>query len=136
MVTFTITYDGALRCTALHDSSGTRLVTDAPKDNHGRGESFSPTDLAATALATCMLTTMAIQTRTENLVLDGIRAEVEKHMTTAPPRRIARIVVRMAMPRGIPAAAREKLQKIAHACPVALSLHPDIAQEISFIYPD
>ncbi len=136
MVTFTITYDGALRCSALHDSSGTRLVTDAPKDNHGRGESFSPTDLAATALATCMLTTMAIQTRNDGLALEGIRAEVEKHMTITPPRRIARIVVRMAMPRGIPSAAREKLRTIAHACPVALSLHPDVVQDVSFTYPD
>jgi putative redox protein len=136
MVTFTITYDGALRCNAIHDPSQTRLVTDAPKDNHGRGEAFSPTDLAATSLATCMLTTMAIQTRNDGLALDGIRAEVEKHMTTTPPRRLARIVVRMAMPRGIPVAAREKLQKIAHACPVALSLHPDIAQDVSLVYPD
>ena len=136
MVTLTITYDGSLRCSALHDSSGTRLVTDAPKDNHGRGESFSPTDLVATALVTCMLTTMAIQTRNDVLALEGIRAEVEKHMTTAPPRRIARIVVRMAMPRGIPSAAREKIQKIAHTCPVALSLHPEVVQDVSFTYPD
>ena len=79
---------------------------------------------------------MAIQTRTENLGLDGIRAEVEKHMTTTPPRRVARIVVRLHMPRGIPVAARERLTKIAHSCPVALSLHPEVVQEVSFIYPD
>jgi putative redox protein len=136
MVTFTVTYDGALRCSATHGPSGTVLVTDAPKDNHGRGESFSPTDLVATSLATCVLTTMAILTRTEGLALEGIRAEVEKHMTTTPPRRIARLVVRLHMPRGIPATARAKLEKIAHACPVALSLHPDITQEISLVYPD
>jgi putative redox protein len=136
MVTFTITYDGSLRCSAQHDSSGTRLLTDAPKDNHGRGESFSPTDLVATSLATCMITTMAIQTRNDGLVLDGIRAEVEKHMTTTPPRRIARIVVRLAMPRGILVAVRERLKTIAHGCPVALSLHPEVVQEVSFSYPD
>ncbi|MBA3701006.1 MAG: OsmC family protein [Planctomycetes bacterium] len=136
MVTFTVTYDGALRCSAVHGPSGATLLTDAPKDNHGRGESFSPTDLIATSLATCVLTTMAILTRNDGLALDGIRAEVEKHMTSTPPRRIARIVVRLAMPRGIPVSDREKLHQIAHACPVALSLHPDIAQEISLAYPD
>ena len=136
MVIFSITYDGGLRCRATHGPSGTVLATDAPKDNHGRGEAFSPTDLAATALATCILTTMAIQTRNDGLALEGIRAEVEKHMTSTVPRRIARIVVRMAMPGGIPAAARPKLEKAAHACPVALSLHPEVVQEISFVYPD
>lgn len=136
MVTFSITYDGGMRCRATHGPSGTVIATDAPKDNHGRGEAFSPTDLTATALATCILTTMAIQTRNDGLALEGIRAELEKHMTTAPPRRIARLVVRLHMPRGIPAAAREKLVKIAHSCPVALSLHPDVVQELSFIYSD
>jgi putative redox protein len=136
MVTFTITYDGALRCNATHDPSQTKLMTDAPKDNHGRGEAFSPTDLAATSLATCMITTMAIQTRNDGLVLDGIRAEVEKHMTTTPPRRLARIVVRLHLPSGIPVSSRERLRQIAHACPVALSLHPDVVQEVSVTYPD
>lgn len=136
MVTFTITYDGSLRCSATHGPSGTRIATDAPKDNHGRGEAFSPTDLTATSLATCIITTMAILTRNDGLALEGIRAEVEKHMTAAPPRRLARIVVRLHMPAGIPAAARERLQKIAHACPVALSLHPEVVQDVSFNYPD
>lgn len=136
MVPFTITYDGSLRCTATHGPSNTTLATDAPKDNHGRGESFSPTDLTATALATCIITTMAIQTRNENLPLAGIRAEVEKHMTTTPPRRVARIVVRLHMPRGIPVTVRERLTTIAHNCPVALSLHPEVLQDVSFHYPD
>src|ERR1043165_880554 len=102
----------------------------------GGGPGFSPTDLAATSLASCIITTMAIQTRNDGLALEGIRAEVEKHMTTTPPRRLARIVVRLNMPAGIPAAARERLQKIAHGCPVALSLHPEVVQEVSFVYPD
>ncbi len=136
MVTFSITYDGGLRCAAIHGPSGTALTTDAPKDNHGLGEAFSPTDLAATALATCMLTTMAIQTRTEGLALEGMSAEVEKYMTSTPPRRLARIVVRLRMPTGIPIAVRPRLQQLAHGCPVALSLHPDVVQEISFSYPD
>ncbi len=136
MVTFTLTYDGSFRCSAIHGPSGTRIATDAPKDNHGRGESFSPTDLTATSLASCMITTMAIQTRSDGLVLEGIRAEVEKHMTSTPPRRIARVVVRLHMPTGIPLPARDKLTKIAHACPVALSLHPDVVQDVSFVYRD
>lgn len=136
MVTFTITYDGSLRCSAIHGPSGTRIATDAPKDNHGRGEAFSPTDLTATSLATCMITTMAIQTRKDGVALEGIRAEVEKHMTTTPPRRLAQVVVRLYMPTGIPVSAREKLQKIAHVCPVALSLHPEVVQDVSFVYPD
>ena len=136
MVTFTITYDGSLRCSATHGPSGTRIATDAPKDNHGRGEAFSPTDLAATSLASCIITTMAIQTRNDGLALEGIRAEVEKHMTTTPPRRLARIVVRLHMPAGIPVVARERLQKIAHGCPVALSLHQEVVQDVSFVYPD
>jgi putative redox protein len=136
MVTFTISYDGELRCSATHGPSNTVIATDAPKDNHGRGETFSPTDLTATSFATCIITTMAIQTRNDGLALNGIRAQVEKHMTTTPPRRIARLVARLTMPTGIPVIAREKLSKIAHACPVALSLHPDVIQEISFLYPD
>ena len=136
MVTFTVVYQGGLRCEAVHGPSATTLITDAPTDNHGRGAAFSPTDLTATALATCICTTMAIQTRSDGLNLDGIRAEVEKHMTMTPPRRIARLVVKLAMPAGIPLLARIKLERIAHACPVALSLHPDVVQEIGFAYPD
>jgi putative redox protein len=136
MVNFTVVYQGGLRCEAVHGPSATTLVTDAPKDNQGQGASFSPTDLTATALATCICTTMAIQTRADGIVLDGIRAEVEKHMTSTPPRRIARLVVKLDMPAGIPLLSRIKLERIAHACPVALSLHPEVVQEIGFNYPD
>ena len=136
MVTFTISYDGELRCSATHGPSHTVIATDAPKDNHGRGETFSPTDLTATAFATCIMTTIAIQTRNDGITLNGSRAQVEKHMTTTPPRRIARLVARFTMPAGIPTQAREKITQIAHACPVALSLHPDVIQEINFTYPD
>ena len=78
MVTFTITYDGSLRCSATLGPSGTRIATDAPKDNHGRGEAFSPTDLAATSLATCIITTMAIQTRNDGLALEAFLFAVEQ----------------------------------------------------------
>ncbi|MBA2482063.1 MAG: OsmC family protein [Planctomycetes bacterium] len=136
MVPFTATYQGQLRCVAVHGPSKTQLVTDAPVDNHGRGESFSPTDLVVTGLGTCMLTTMGIAAQREQAPLSDIRIAYEKHMTTAPPRRIAKIVVRFTMAAGIPAARRPVLERAAHTCPVALSLHPDIVLDVSFTYPD
>src|ERR1043165_391833 len=131
-----VAYQGELRTQATHGPSKNTLLTDAPVDNCGKGESFSPTDLVATALGTCILTTIGIVAQRDGLVLDGATAAVEKHMTTAPPRRIARLVVRLAFPAGVPAAPRAKLEKAAHSCPVALSLHPDVVQDIAFAYPD
>lgn len=128
-------YLGDLRLRATHAPSGTVLVTDAPVDNQGKGESFSPTDLAATALATCMGTIMAIQGRTLGLELKGMRLSVEKHMTSQPPRRIARLVLRIAMPAGVPSEARVRLERAAAACPVHHSLHPDIATEVQWDWP-
>jgi putative redox protein len=136
VVPFTLRYEGDLRCTAVHGPSKTQLVTDAPKDNHGKGESFSPTDLMATGLATCMMTTMAILSKNDGVSLVGMQAQAEKHMTTTAPRRIAKIVVRLMMPAGIANDKRERLQRFAHQCPVALSLHPDVVQDISLVYPD
>jgi putative redox protein len=136
MVPFSILYEGEFHCTATHGPSATQIDTDAPKDNHGRGAAFSPTDLTATSLATCMMTTMAILTRTEPIPLTGMRAEVEKHMTTVAPRRIAKIVVNLSMPVGIASEARLRLKEIAHKCPVALSLHPEVEQVVNFHYPD
>jgi putative redox protein len=136
MVSFSITYRGDLRCEAVHGPSGVRLVTDAPVDNQGKGESFSPTDLVATAYGTCMSTIMGIVARREGIALEGMRIEVEKHMTPALPRRIARLVLRFAMPGGIARDARGKLEAASRTCPVALSLHPDVQVEISFAYPD
>lgn len=136
MVPISITYRGDLRCEAVHGPSGTRLVTDPPVDNQGRGESFSPTDLLATAYGTCMATIMAIVARRDGIALEGLRVEVEKHMTAAPPRKVARLVVRFAMPAGLAAAARPKLEAAARTCPVALSVHPDVAVEVAFAYPD
>lgn len=125
-------YLGDLRVRATHAPSGTVLHTDAPVDNHGKGESFSPTDLAATALATCMATIMGIQGRTLGLELRGMRLSVEKHMTAQPPRRIGRLVLRIDMPAGIPADARAKLERAAAACPVHHSLHPEIVTEVTW----
>jgi putative redox protein len=136
MVTFALTYQGSLRCELRHGPSGVQVLTDAPRDNHGRGESFSPTDLAASSLGVCMATLMGIVAARDQVPLEGLTAMLEKHMSPAPPRRIARIVVRFSMPPGIPAARRPVLEQAARSCPVALSLHPDIHQDVSFSYPD
>ena len=125
-------YLGDLRVRAVHGPSGTVLHTDAPVDNHGKGESFSPTDLAATALATCMATIMAIQGRTLGIELRGMRLSVEKHMTAQPPRRIEKLLLIITPPAGVPADARLKLERAAAACPVHHSLHPEITTEIEW----
>ena len=93
MVEIKITYDGDLHCTAEHGPSGKTLWTDAPVDNMGKGESFSPTDLAATALGTCYLTVMGIAAKKDKVNIDGTKARVEKHMSTEKPRRISKLVV-------------------------------------------
>jgi putative redox protein len=136
MVSYHIVYQGGLRCEATHDPSRVKIVTDAPLDNHGRGESFSPTDLVTAGLGVCMLTTMGIAIQKENISLDGSRAYVEKHMSTDPPRRIARIVTRIDFAPGIPKDKRLYLEHIAHTCPVVRSLHPDIVIDVEFSYPD
>jgi putative redox protein len=134
MVPITVTYLGDLRCEAVHGPSGTRLITDAPVDNQGKGESFSPTDLLATAYATCMTTIMGIVAKRDGITLSGVRVDVEKHMSATPPRRVARLVLRFAMPAALTAEQRAKLEKAAHSCPVALSVSPDVFIEASFSY--
>jgi len=133
-VTFSLSYHGDLRCEARHDLSGTTLITDPPLDNQGRGESFSPTDLIASGLGVCMLTIMGIVARRDGIALTGASARVEKHMTSAPPRRIERIVVRFSLPAAIAVGERDKLERAARTCPVALSLHPEVAQDVAFAY--
>ena len=118
-------YLGDLRVRAMHGPSGVELITDAPVDNQGKGESFSPTDLAATALASCILTILGIQARGLGLDFRGMRIEVEKHMTAQPPRRIAKLDVAIHMPAGIAEDLRPRLMRAAEACPVKQSLHPD-----------
>ena len=135
MVPLTIVYRGELRCLATHGPSAVELVTDAPKDNHGRGESFSPTDLVAAAFGTCMLTIMGIAAKRDGINLEGTQIAVEKHMTAVPPRRIARLVAHFTMPAGIPVASHAPLERAAHTCPVALSLHADVVQEVVFTWP-
>jgi putative redox protein len=132
MVRMAVTYQGDLHCEALHEPSGSRLETDAPKDNEGRGERFSPTDLVGAALGSCMLTVMGIVARRHGWDMTGARAEVEKEMVVSPLRRIGRLGLRIAMPAGIPQNARAVLERAAHTCPVHQSLHPDARIDLQF----
>lgn len=134
MVKIEIAYRGQLRCEATHAPSKCQILTDAPVDNHGKGESFSPTDLVATALGTCILTIMAIFAERNSVDLQGTSVTVEKHMSTNPPRRIARLPVTVELSSSLEAAMREKLEVAAHNCPVHKSLHPDIDAPIEFNY--
>ena len=136
MVRIEATYQGDLRCEAVHGPSGRTLTTDAPIDNHGKGESFSPTDLVATALGTCMATIMGLCADRERIDLDGMTVQIDKEMCTTPPRRIARLTVVFRMPPGIEAKARTAFDSCAALCPVKLSLHPDIEVPVRFEYPD
>lgn len=136
MVPQSLVYEGGLRCVAKHGPSGVTLTTDAPTDNMGRGEFFSPSDLLVTALASCKLTTMAIFADRNNVRLDGSKIYAEKHMTTSGARRIERIVMQIDFCTGIAADMREKLENVAKACPVAKSLSESVVQEVAFHYPD
>ncbi len=127
-------YLGDLRCEATHGPSGAGVVTDAPADNMGRGESFSPTDLVATALGTCIVTTMAIVAKRRGVDFSAATFRVEKHMATDPVRRIGRLPVTIRMAAAIDAETRTVLERAAYTCPVHKSLHPDVAAPISFVY--
>ena len=134
MVEISVKYEGDLHCFAIHGPSRAELFTDAPKDNLGKGEAFSPTDLAATSLGVCMLTTMAIVAAKQSLNLDlsGTRASVRKHMTAKPPRRIQKLEVTMEIPLPESLPSRATLEEAALNCPVALSLHPEIEKAVTF----
>jgi putative redox protein len=132
MVGIEIEYAGGLRTECKHGPSGAALTTDAPVDNHGRGESYSPTDLVATALGTCMLTVMGIRAESEGWEMKGAHVSVEKHMVTQPLRRVGRLVVRISMPTTVPEDAREILERIAWTCPVKESLHPETDLDVRF----
>ena len=134
MVNIQVEYQGDLHCKATHGPSGAILNTDAPKDNQGRGESFSPTDLVATALGTCMLTITGILARTLNIDIAGTTATVEKEMTATPPRRIQQLAVRIHVPHSPSSADKEKLERAANTCPVFRSLHPDIQIPVKFTW--
>jgi uncharacterized OsmC-like protein len=134
-VVMTVTTAPSFRCQLEHGPSGSKLNTEAPKDNGGTGMSFSPTDLVGAALASCVLTTMALAASREGLPFGEARARVEKRMTP-PPRRIGQLVLEIDMPAGLSSAHRTRLEEVAHGCPVSRSLHPDVAIPLTFRYPD
>jgi putative redox protein len=126
MVRIEARYPGHLHCEARHAPSGVFLHTDAPVDNQGRGESFSPTDLVATALGSCLLTTMAIVAQREGIAIEGSTVTVDKEMTTQGPRRISRLIVHLQMAIRRSADPKGLIAAVAQACPVSRSLHPDV----------
>lgn len=133
MTTATVIYQGSLRTAATHQASQNQIITDAPIDNHGKGEAFSPTDLVATALASCMMTIMGIKAHEMNIDLSGMHASVEKIMS-ASPRRIAEVIINIHIPQQLDNQTKQILQGVAHACPVAQSVHPEMLQNVSFSY--
>lgn len=134
MVEIQMTYEGQLRCAASHGPSGDVLHTDAPKDNMGKGEAFSPTDLVGTALGTCMLTTMAISAQRHNIAFEGATAKVGKEMVTAPVRRIGKLTVEISVPMSHSPEEERRLRAAALACPVHKSLHPDVQIPVVFYW--
>ena len=134
MPTIKTTYQGNLRTQATHLQSGTSILTDAPTDNNGKGEAFSPTDLVAAALGSCMMTIMGIVAQRHSIDLQNTEMEITKVMSAELPRRIARIEINLKMHTGVAVSEddKTKLVRAAHTCPVALSLHPDIEQVIGF----
>lgn len=130
------TYTGDLKCTAVHVQSRSSLSTAAPVDNQGDGSSFSPTDLVGVSLATCMLTTMAMAARRDDVDLEGASIEVEKQMSPDLPRRIARLRCAIRLPATVPADAVDKLRRVAEGCPVHRSLHPDVNVELTVETPN
>lgn len=131
-MTATVSYQGGLRTECIHLRSGETIVTDAPIDNQGKGAAFSPTDLCATALASCMLTTMGIKANAVGLNIDGSRASVVKEMASNP-RRISTVRIVLQLPE-MDKEMQNLMEHTAQTCPVALSLHPDLVQEVSFKY--
>ena len=132
MVKISIRYEGGLRCEAVHGPSGQKLFTDAPVDNHGKGESFSPTDLVATALGSCMATIMGIVAERHQLDLADMKIEVIKEMSKDTPRRIARLATVIDVPLPADHPDREILERAALTCPVHQSLHPEIEKPLEF----
>ena len=135
-VSISIEYQGELRCESTHGPSQTKLLTDAPVDNCGKGESFSPTDLVATALGTCMATTMGIYAQRHEIDLRGLRVNVVKEMSQEPPRRIARLVTELHFPLPASHPQREVLERTALTCPVHRALAPTVEIPVKFVWLD
>lgn len=127
------TYLGNLRCRIKHIESGSIINTDAPKDNHGKGETYSPTDLLATALGSCMVTIIAIRANAKKINLGAVDFDIEKVMQSCP-RKVSEIKLTIKMNKTLSSTEREYLEKEGLNCPVALSLHPELKQQVSFEY--
>ena len=135
MPTIETIYLGELRTEATHLLSGNKLITDAPPDNQGKGEYFSPTDLVATSLGSCMVTVMGIAAGTHHFNIDGTKLVITKIMTQEAPRRIAEIVIDLTFPaENYPEKVKKIIEYTVKNCPVALSLHPDLKQTVNLHY--
>ncbi|MBB5438065.1 putative OsmC-like protein [Pedobacter sp. AK017] len=134
MSTSKITYNGGLRTTAVHQRSGKEIITDAPVDNKGKGEAFSPTDLLATSLGNCMLTIVGIAANEHGFNIDGTTCDITKVMAENP-RRVAEIVINFQFPANDYSDKDKKIiERSANTCPVMYSLHPDIKKTVTFNY--
>lgn len=134
MPTSTLEYLGDLRTKLTHVQSGQVVVTDAPTDNNGKGEAFSPTDLMSTSLCACMITIMGVAAQTHKFSIDGATAEITKIMS-ANPRKVSEIQIEIKFPKNNYSDKEKKIiEHIASTCPVALSLHPDLKQSIKLIF--
>jgi len=134
VVTIEGRYEGDLRVVARHGPSGRELATDAPLDNHGKGERFSPTDLVATALGTCICTILGIRAAARGLDLSSMRFSVTKEMVAEPRRRIGRLGATIHLPADLAPQDRRFLEEAARTCPVTASLHPDVVLDLRFEY--
>lgn len=133
-VSIRVDYEGGLRCRTTHGPSQNQFITDAPVDNHGKGESFSPTDLVATALASCMATVIGIKAQQKGYDLAGMKVSVEKHMSEDSPRRITRLPITIEIPLPADHPDRRLLEATALGCPVHHSVHPDIDKPVTFVW--
>jgi uncharacterized OsmC-like protein len=136
MATYKTNYIGGLRAQSTHLQSGTMILTDAPTDNMGKGEAFSPTDLVATALGTCIITTIAIFGQKEDIDFAGSSITGTKVMTQEGPRKIAKIILEITLKTNIELESEQKAkyERVAATCPVARSLHPDLEQVVSIVW--
>ena len=134
MVSIQMEYQGDLHGKVVHSPSGTVLTTDAPKDNQGRGDSFSPTDLVAAALGSCILSVMGITARSLKLDISGATATVDKEMANEPVRKIQKLAVNINVPHKLTPDHRQRLEHAAHTCPVHKSMHPDVQMPIEFTW--
>jgi putative redox protein len=134
MVSIQLTYEGSLHCTAVHEPSGSTISTDAPLDNNGLGQAFSPTDLLATALGSCMATVIGIVAKRKELAVEGMTVTVRKHMSEDLPRRIKRLELDLSIPLPGDHPDRKLLESAAMSCPVHHSIHPEIEVTMHWIW--